>query len=702
LVIMKNRFTTLHLVCVLCAFLLFPKLAQSQSSVVIRIEPSPDRLWIVVTNLNGQIDLYDTDGQFVYRFRDSGDNVLAISWKADSQFFVTGDFNGLIQIWDVNNRRLERTLPKPLGFEAIGTINWNMQEEKIFAVAQLSGIVIWNSETGELVGNTHIPGVTDAQWSGREIIAVRSGKIFILDSLGIIKREISTTYYTLIVSINPINNRIALLDVSGRAVAFFNLDTGTQLSYVEIQEVNTNYIQWSSDGTKFAIWSQNGTLTIWNYPSSTLLLTITSPSQFIPFYWKDNQTIQYYNNSTGGFSSSNVLTPTATPTPTLTPRPTLTPTVTLTPRPTLTPTQTLTPTPTPVRNVLPEAQLLHQRAEQFGLSEVFDRFPVEIPDQYRFYQGYGPTGFAASVNPYVRTQGVHPGMDYFNDDGGTPISNVLSLCDGIIIGARAQNPGGSAGGGSGIAVRCFAPENGDPDRDGNINLSNIVITYNHLYARFSEYRASNINPFVFVSKGTIIGQTNNTLPPEINHLHLEVFIRGQNGQSSLPYGYFDGIGAIRINPLLMFERSLAEQHLGLLGDDSSFPYYPYYVNLSGIRVDLNLESRFRNVGLGINDLSATTLESDLSITSSSFWSIQTPTPPGIIEWPTNVIGQQPITTLLSSVGQNNLTLVSHLERFYQSGSNYYDSEQTLNCSASGITVGMETTPGTIITNVICN
>lgn len=309
-------------------------------------------------------------------------------------------------------------------------------------------------------------------------------------------------------------------------------------------------------------------------------------------------------------------------------------------------------------------------------------------------------------NPYNGTQGVHPGIDYFNGEAD-PLSAVVSLCDGIVISARIDNPGGSAGGGIGVAVRCFAPDNGDPDNNGEINLSNTVITYNHMSSRFVEYQLPDGNSFIFVSEGTVLGQTNSTLPPGINHLHLEVFIRGEDVQIPLLYGYRDGIGSIRINPLLMFERMLAEEHISLLGDNSPFPYYPFYQDISTLRpVDLRIDPRYiriSNLGLDVDDLDAMTLESDLSVTGRSFWDIQIPDPQGVIEWPMNRIGQADLRTLLSLSGEDNLTLIAHLERFYPPGSNYYtDSGETLNCVGVGFVVGMVTAPGTITTNVVCD
>ncbi|QPC82052.1 hypothetical protein G4Y79_20560 [Phototrophicus methaneseepsis] len=216
---------------------------------------------------------------------------------------------------------------------------------------------------------------------------------------------------------------------------------------------------------------------------------------------------------------------------------------------------------------------------------------------------------------------------------------------------------------------------------------------------------SNDPTFVFVSKGTILGTTNRRLPYTINHLHLEIFVRGVSYQSTLPYSYFDGVGSIRINPLLMFEATLAEQHINLLGDDNSFPYYPYYRNNNGQQVNLSEDPSFRRfgqIGLGVDDIDATTVRGDLSVTGPAFWDIQTPEPPGIIEWPLNTIGQTPVKTLLSTVGTENLSLITYLERFYPSGSNYYtDSEESLNCVGEGIVVNMQTTPSTI-TNVTCN
>jgi len=199
-------------------------------------------------------------------------------------------------------------------------------------------------------------------------------------------------------------------------------------------------------------------------------------------------------------------------------------------------------------------------------------------------------------------------------------------------------------------VRCFAPD--DPDGDGNRNLSNIIVTYNHLASR--DYTPPTDNDFTIVTAGWKIGTIDASLAGGINHLHLEVFIRGRDGRS-VPYGFHNN-GAIRINPLFMFTRQMAEPILQKFempnpGDPLIYPIYPYYpyhnaAQRSDAKPDY-LEGKIYVYGIIEGDLDGTVAQGDFSTTDHTFWHVQTPTPISTIEWPT---GGLPVTQHPSMFG----------------------------------------------------
>lgn len=295
---------------------------------------------------------------------------------------------------------------------------------------------------------------------------------------------------------------------------------------------------------------------------------------------------------------------------------------TYTPSPTRIPsaTPTLGPSPTRVpRDVVPEARPLHDRAYEIGLPLPFDTWPVADYSAVTWKQGYGPTSFAkrAEPPPYKGTHQIHSGIDFT----ASPNQTIISVCSGVVV-------GGSTTGqytGYGISVRCFADDLSDIDRDGIPNLSNIVVSYNHLRDDIQVFIPNQYdNSLQVVSKGQILGYTasfyysnggilsdidseGNTynyklcymesnldsreddcriikrglecidldgtnecilMRPTADHLHFEVFIA--RGSHAI-------FNAIRINPLLMFNNDLVQFFTTSTAKVSNFdPYFPIH------------------------------------------------------------------------------------------------------------------------------
>jgi hypothetical protein len=395
---------------------------------------------------------------------------------------------------------------------------------------------------------------------------------------------------------------------------------------------------------------------------------------------------------------------------TLTTHPDYIPTPTPTPTVTPTPTATFTPSPTPLpgRDVLPEAIPLHMKADQFGVPLPFDTYPLDIESVqndplWTWVHGYGPSGFAAvGQGGYEGTQGIHTGID-FGIGAADATAAVNSICDGVIISGRSNTTTFNTNGGSvplqpsetpgpgnlGLTVRCFAP--GDLDQDTYWNLSNVLVTYNHLYER--DYAPPAVATLQVVTAGTKLGTVNQFLSGDRNHLHLEVFVRGVDFQSPR-YGFRDGVGAIRINPMYMFTTQLANQILPKFTLTSSkpyptHPYYPYYTQGQNPETKpILLEGNGYTYGLAEGDIDATVAQGEFAVTGKTFWKAQTPVPVSTIEWPVNGLPYPPpdnnflqLTSIFSARGSSPRTLITHLETFYPLGWNYYgNGGGTLNCT----------------------
>ena len=373
--------------------------------------------------------------------------------------------------------------------------------------------------------------------------------------------------------------------------------------------------------------------------------------------------------------------------------------------------------PMPVRvnpgNVSPESQAFQNQWQLYGLPPPLDRLPYNIVQKGQLFstssptqsisdplgvttpvppgtptpfppvqpygsQAYGPSSYSASLeltaiaNPtpatslYKNSFSTHSGIDYGPHTVFWNQRVIVSMCDGVIIpGNWYQTPGnlptgGSAQPGTGVSVRCFMDSlsTGSPDRwDGNgkPELSNIVITYNHLLPavppsygtpryiscllvdvtgcvnqyelpRAGSGTLATVCPIItscvgdVVRTGDVLGQTGGDT--SIDHLHLAIlFARG----FARP-GYGDN--AFYLNPFLLYSSKLSSLHFFQT-------YFPYLINSpvvvqdpKGIQIgQLNWWSgggfNFANPGPGGNPYGR--------YTPNNFWNVQRTTISGV-EW----------------------------------------------------------------------
>jgi len=278
--------------------------------------------------------------------------------------------------------------------------------------------------------------------------------------------------------------------------------------------------------------------------------------------------------------------------------------------------------PADITSEIPEPSAFHSLWKKFGLPPPFTSLPYVVspniacpvpgnstlpcqpnnPLNQISVQGYGPSFHAYDVSSkdrvliaggdYGNSYQLHNGIDYGN---GTWTQRVVtSICDGIVIPGNyyaGSNTGGSAQPGRGVAVRCFMDSltNGNPDTDGDgkPNLSNVVVTYNHLLGDTNPALPNNVDCLLLsapidckeqdaaegqyllakyqatpspglpytgyvVRVGTPLGQTGGD--PNFDHLHMSVFLaRG--------FDRTDNNGkAFGFNPYLMFSSGIADQH----------------------------------------------------------------------------------------------------------------------------------------------
>jgi hypothetical protein len=305
------------------------------------------------------------------------------------------------------------------------------------------------------------------------------------------------------------------------------------------------------------------------------------------------------------------------------------------------------------RIVPDEAVAFHVYADKFGLPMPFDRLPYNIiqpgqPDdplgilngKNFTTQGFGVTKFASENKIYSLTFGIHSGIDY----GGKTWDDrvIVSLCDGVIIPGNGfldngTPSGGSAQPGRGVSIRCFmdtlAENRADTDGDGLPNLSNIVVTYNHLLwgtvgqppphkiscdliSNFTiceeDYDLPKIGDVVVA--GEPIGQTGGGGAEYFDHLHLSVFFAKGFARANL------NENAFYLNPMLMYTENISKQHFFQ-------PYFPSKESDEVLGILVGEITRW-SAG-GFNSIPNGKVE------SNNFWEVQEASTPGPshVEWP---------------------------------------------------------------------
>jgi hypothetical protein len=313
---------------------------------------------------------------------------------------------------------------------------------------------------------------------------------------------------------------------------------------------------------------------------------------------------------------------------------------------------------------------------------------------------------------YKGTYAIHPGVDYARwraCEGGnnewcrTPI---VSICDGVVV--RGRNPndgyGGSASPGFGISIRCFDTSKGssdpnepinlldyDTDGDGNPNLSNIVVSYNHLGfctqwtkneagawectgdrldTRFDDYYIALSGELGGVASGDgVVVRRNQYLGttgyhPTFDHLHMEIH---------LARGYETGRSAIVLNPFLTYSSYLWGLH-GVQGHLVR-AYYPVVLDWNNRDAETNVQESPEAIGpygIFLGDLDrwsqgGNRARGDRNNGNQRFWSIQTPVPTTVVEWYQDLY-PIPLRGVMNDT--YSMDLMSVLLALYPPGSDY--------------------------------
>jgi hypothetical protein len=276
------------------------------------VEVSPDGTYIAISRQSGKIELLDSSGTLMATIRQDGLQALAISWSPDSAGFVSGDGDGLVQIWNVPNGDLELLLEDAV--EAVNSVDWSPDGTKIVTSTPSHNVHIWDAASGNLLYEL-IPGETyHVAWSpdGAKVATVgfwvtvwdaatqqklidfktpnfeifvdwnQSGSAFVTTSLGIAGDAFSATVWDatdgqaissfaehndLITAAkwSPVDDTIATGSLDGK-IYFWNAQTGEIVGLIETPDPIYAF-DWFPDGSKIAYSGADGRTIVANVPA---------------------------------------------------------------------------------------------------------------------------------------------------------------------------------------------------------------------------------------------------------------------------------------------------------------------------------------------------------------------------------------------------------------------------------------------------
>lgn len=295
--------------------------AQEIDSTTTSISWSPDGSQFAAGNRDGNIYIYDANGNLQSTLHGHTDEVLAVAWNPDPQqaILATASADTTIKIWDTANWSLTDTLSE-LPY-SISTVAWS--PDGVFlgsgthrSQGGISSLQIWNRVNWNRTPISGGGGIADLAWSpdGTQLADALAGDIFVVFrdwggstfqsdiELGgpTDLRELIPVYLS--VAWHPIGTKILVGTVTDDAdgdVRIIDVSDGTTLRVFDHGD-RIYSVTWSPDGSMFASAGLNGDLKIWNPDTGELLDTISHPnSHLYSVAWQPNGNRIAYGGDSG-------------------------------------------------------------------------------------------------------------------------------------------------------------------------------------------------------------------------------------------------------------------------------------------------------------------------------------------------------------------------------------------------------------------
>ncbi len=236
---------------------------------------SPNGQLLAAAGKNGQIRLWDTNGNWLGTYPDNGASIDWLAWSPDGTYLAAAGDDGVVQVWDTSSGTLRYTY-RGHG-ERVSGLAWSPDSKRIASSSDDQTVRAWDATTGahEYTYDKHNAEVWTVGWSpdGQKIAsgdaagivqvwnAANGTSIARYDNRGIGINHLAWS---------PDNKHLALVGADDRTVKVWdstNPDTAPLVYSEHTATVDT--VAWSPDGKYLASGGEDAAVRVWDATGTT-------------------------------------------------------------------------------------------------------------------------------------------------------------------------------------------------------------------------------------------------------------------------------------------------------------------------------------------------------------------------------------------------------------------------------------------------
>ncbi len=224
-----------------------------------------------------------------------GPSMIALAWDPSGTRIVTANLEGQVQIWDVLDKSLIRTLNN--GTNIAFCVAWSPDGTRVAAGSSNRAVRIWDARNGNQLATYrgHQKAITSIAWSpDNNFLASASAdqtiRIWTI-STGQVSNTLSTSSLPIVVSWSP--NGAYLAGVEGSELHVWrtaDYQSVLQFSSPQVPEVLS--FTWSPHSDRLAISGQSSDVLIWNIASQQVDITLGGHTRLVtPVRWSSQNVL---------------------------------------------------------------------------------------------------------------------------------------------------------------------------------------------------------------------------------------------------------------------------------------------------------------------------------------------------------------------------------------------------------------------------